>query len=88
MTSEFDFDETPEAAQTRKLALDFANMYVVLFVHNTIGVQLLKHWEDSLMNKRTPVNAPLTEYAANEAVRAFIAGIKGQIKIAQDVAMR
>lgn len=87
--SDFDLvEETPEAAARRNAALEFSNMYAVLFVHNPLGVRLLKHWDDTLLNKRTPVNAPHTEYAANEAVRALVAGIHREIKIAQDAAMR
>lgn len=90
MTSEFDHPEqqVTQAEALRKAGLEFAQQYAVVFLHNQIGAALLKHWDESLANKRTPVNAPITEYAANEAVRAFIQGIHSQIKIAQDGAMR
>lgn len=86
-----DFDrpaETPQQVAMRQAGLEIANQYAVLFVHNQIGAGLLKRWTEGYANKRTPVNAPITEYAANEAVRAFIQGIHDQIKLAQDPAMR
>lgn len=91
MKSEFDMPEipeTPEAVARRRAALAFSQNYVALFVHNPVGVLLLKQWTDTYANKRTPINAPITEYAANEAVRAFVQGIHHEIKIAQDAAMR
>lgn len=89
MTSLFDEPEVTESADDRRLkALEFAQNYTALFVHNPIGRTLLEHWTTTLANKRTPVHAPIAEYAANEAVRAFIQGIHDQIKLSQDGAMR
>ncbi|MCE5292897.1 MAG: hypothetical protein LLG14_27190 [Nocardiaceae bacterium] len=90
MTSLFDEPEVvgDDADTMRRKALEFAQNYAVLFVHNPVGRTLLEHWTATLANKRTPVNAPITEYAANEAVRAFIQGIHDQIKLSQDSAMR
>lgn len=90
MTSVFDEPEVAgdTAAELKRKALDFAKMYTALFEHNPLGRQLLEHWTTTLANKRTSVNAPHTEYAANEAVRAFIQGIHDQIKLSKDGAMR
>jgi hypothetical protein len=44
---------------------------------------LLEHWERTLGRRRTPVNAQVQEYAANEALRAFVQGIREQIEMAQ-----
>lgn len=90
MSSIFDEPETTTETQEslKRKALDFANNYVALFVHNPTGRLLLDHWTETVMNKQTPVNAPHTEYAFNEAQRAFIRGIHSQIKLAQDSTMR
>lgn len=92
MTSVFDVEETKTDAQLaderKNLALQFAQNYVAVFVHAPQGATLLKHWTETYAKKRTPVNAPHTEYAANEAVRAFIEGIHDQIRRAQDPMMR
>jgi hypothetical protein len=89
MMSEFDLPDTADQNEkTRLAALEFSQQYVALFVHNPVGARLLAHWDQVFMTKRTPVNAPHTEYAANEAMRAFIAGIHNEIKIAQTGAMR
>lgn len=86
--SDFEAPEDLQANQRKQLALEFAQNYVALFVHNTVGATLLKHWTETYARKRTPVNAPHTEYAANEAVRAFIEGIHDQIRLAKDPMMR
>jgi hypothetical protein len=62
---------------------EFSELYVAAFVRNVAGAELLSQWTKGLGNKRTPVNAPHTEYAANEAVRAFIDSIHEQIRLAQ-----
>jgi hypothetical protein len=63
-------------------ALDFAKLYVAVFVNNEAGRELLQHWSQHYARKRTPMNAPHTEYAANEALRAFVQGIEDQIRFA------
>lgn len=65
----------------RNLALEVAKLYTV-FLDEPRAKQLLALWTEQLANKRTPVNAPIQEYAANEAVRAFVEGIRQQIKFA------
>lgn len=89
MTSVFDQPEVVDDSAARRLkALDFAANYYALFVTNPNGRALLEHWTTYLANKPTPTNAPITEYAANEAMRAFIVGIQNQIKLSQDGTMR
>lgn len=90
MISEFDQEETPSDpnAATRAAALEFAQQYAAVFVHNPVGAALLRHWDETLLRKRVPMNAPHTEYAAVEAQRAFVAGIYDQIRIAKTGAMR
>jgi hypothetical protein len=68
--------------QQREGAVDYAKLYLAAFVHNPAGARLLAEWEERVLRKPTPVNAPHTEYAANEAVRQFILGIKQQITLA------
>jgi hypothetical protein len=38
------------------------------------------------LRRRTSVNAPHTEYAANEALRAFVDGIHEQLRLAKTTA--
>lgn len=72
----------PDKSAQQANAIAFANKYMI-FTSSDDGKDLLAHWEETLMNKRTPIGASINEYAANEALRAFVAGIKAQIKIAQ-----
>lgn len=65
----------------RQAALAVASLYTV-FVTDERGRQLLAQWDEQLMNRRTPTNATINEYAANEALRAFVAGIHQQIRFA------
>ncbi len=89
MTSEFDFEEAPQdEADRRAKAVTFAQNYVALFVHNPVGAEILRHWDETLLRKRVPVNAPHTEYAFVEAQRALVQGIHDQIRLAQTGAMR
>lgn len=69
--------------EQRVAALDYSKLYQYTFVDNPAGARLLKEWEERLVRKAVPVNAPITEYAAVEAVRAFVNGIVAQIKFAQ-----
>jgi catechol-2,3-dioxygenase len=66
----------------RVKAVEHAKLYHATFSSPT-GKKLLEDWTHAFMEKRVPVNAPHTEYAAVEAVRAFIAGIHQQIKLAE-----
>ena len=73
----------PAASERHAAARSYAHRYVETFVNNPAGAQLLADWDQRLGQKRVPVNAPHTEYAAIEAGRAFIADIHAQIKLAQ-----
>lgn len=77
------FNEGPIREEQRVKAVDYAKLYVYTFVDNPAGAQLLKEWDERLVRKPTPVNAPHTEYAAAEALRQFVNGIIQQIKLAQ-----
>lgn len=68
-----------EAQRTK--AVEFAQQYRYLFVENTTGARLLDQWTRAFARKRTPVNATIQEYAATEAVRAFIEDIHAQIEL-------
>lgn len=74
--------DTPDKSAQQANAIAFASKYLI-FTSSDDGKDLLAHWEETLMNKRTPTGASLNEYVANEALRAFVAGIKAQIRIAQ-----
>lgn len=69
------------AAQQAK-AVDFAQNYLV-FEQDSRARALLEHWEQAVLRKRTPVDATHQRYAADEAVRAFVAGIREQISLAR-----
>jgi hypothetical protein len=73
----------PQRELQRRQAVEFAQQYVYLFAENPTGKRLLDHWTRTLARKRVPVNATIQEYAATEAVRAFIEEIHAQIRIAQ-----
>lgn len=87
MTGDDDFLAVPEDAKIKedrqRKELEFSQLYVAAFVHNPAGAALLAHWTQVYAKKRTPVNAPHTEYAANEALRAFVEGVQEQIRFAQ-----
>jgi hypothetical protein len=68
--------------QNRESAVEYAKLYLATFVHNPAGARLLSEWEQRILRKPTPINAPHTEYAANEAVRQFILGIQEQLRLA------
>lgn len=70
--------------ENRVKAVEFASLYVSAFVNNPAGAQLLRHWTETLARKRTPVNATIQEYAANEANRAFVESIHDQIRLAKE----
>lgn len=76
-------DDPVGVAEDLQKETELAQHYVSAFVHNPSGKALLELWTKTLMNKRVSTNAPHTEYAATEAVRAFVAGIHGQIELAQ-----
>jgi hypothetical protein len=77
--------ERPAGAQQQNVekALEIANLYFDAFERNAAGRRLLEMWIDADFNQAVPVNAPHTQYAAVEARRAFIRGIRGQIDLAR-----
>lgn len=74
--------DTKSKAALREQGLRIAKLYTV-FQSNEQCRELLALWESTLANKRTPVNATINEYAANEALRAFVQGIHEQIRLAK-----
>lgn len=73
-----------ERAQREAKATEVSRLYMVFETH-PVAKQLLEMWETACLNKRTPVDASIARYAADEAVRAFIAGIRHQIALAKQV---
>lgn len=73
---------TPVQKATEAAGLEFAKLYLV-FESDPRAKRIFDHWKETLLHKRTPISATIQEYAANEAVRSFIAGIEGQLKIAR-----
>ncbi len=69
-------------AATRENRVEFARNYLV-FETDSRARALLEHWEQHALNKRTPIGASVQQYAADEAVRAFIHGIREQLRIAR-----
>lgn len=74
-------DNEKIASAQRAAALEIASRYLV-FQTNQQARELLAMWDQQIRRKRTPLNASIQEYAANEAMRAFIEGIHDQINIA------
>lgn len=62
--------------------VEFAQNYLV-FDNDSRARALLAQWSKALMERRTPVNASIQEYAANEALRAFVAELHVQIAVAR-----
>lgn len=69
---EGDADETRQMATNA--ALEHAQLFLV-FEETERGRALLEYWDRICIHHRTPVNAPITQYAADEARREFVAGI-------------
>jgi len=67
----------------RQSAVEFAQAYLV-FVDDSRARELLDYWDRTLMNRRVPVDASIQQYAAAEALRAFIAGIHQQIALGRE----
>jgi hypothetical protein len=65
-------------AQLEQKSLEVSRLYLVFETHPQ-AKQLLAMWEDACSRKRTPINAPHTQYAADEAIRSFVAGIRNEI---------
>ena len=79
----FEGNVEKERGELRNKGLERARLYNV-FVDTPRAVELLRHWEETLVEKQTPVESTLQRYAADEAVRDFVRGIKRQIKMAQE----
>lgn len=77
-------NDSIDAARKNQAALrvEFAQNYLV-FDSDSRARALLAHWEEHVLNKRTPVGASLQQYAADEAIRAFVHGIREQLRIAR-----
>jgi len=78
-----DFLGAGDAARQQNLnnALEVAKLYTV-FVTDDRAKQLLELWERTLARKRTTPGSPIDVYAQNEALRAFVEGIRDQIAFA------
>ncbi len=63
--------------------VEFAKLYNV-FVDSERGRALLDHWDKTVFRKVTPVEAPVQQYAADNAMREFIGGIHHQIELAKE----
>lgn len=81
-----DFLETHDQARAKQVAaaVEYAKLYVDAFVTSPSGAKLLADWDERLLHRRVPVNAPHTEYAAVEAVRQFVHDIHQQIRLASE----
>lgn len=80
---DLDFLEGPAKDEVTTKEREFAQLYVEVFVNNPQGARLLQQWEEGFFWKPTPINAPIQQYAADEAMRQFIRGIRGQIRLVQ-----
>ncbi len=63
-------------------AIEDAQIYL-LFVDNERGRELLRRWDRDLLYLRTPPDSNVQQYAADEALRAFVARIHQAIEMAQ-----
>lgn len=77
-----DGERTPEQEEQLRKGIEFAQLYLV-FVDTDRGRELLKHLDRVHLYKRTPVDSSIQQYAADEAIRAFVAGIHTQIELAK-----
>lgn len=79
------FDSERQRSQVqedrRAAAIEFAQQYLV-FESDERARALLEHWDKALLRRRTPKAASHQEYAADEAVRAFVDEIHRQIDLA------
>lgn len=79
-----DSDAAPAArAELQAKHVEFAQLYLV-FEQDSRARALLDHWDKAMLRKRTPVGASLQQYAADEAVRAFVSGIHEQLRVARE----
>jgi hypothetical protein len=79
-------DEAGETARAsiQQKSLEVSKLYTVFETH-PVAKQLLAMWDEACLRKRTPVNATHAQYAADEAIRAFVAGIHHEIAKARQV---
>jgi hypothetical protein len=77
-------DDANKAAQAKREqdGLEISRLYS-LFDRDPTAKRLLALWDTGCLHKRTPVNASHAQYAADEAIRAFVAGIHHQMEIAR-----
>lgn len=77
--------EAAEATRAAQAAqrVEFAANYLV-FETDSRARALLDHWRQHTLKKRTPVGASIQQYAADEAVRAFVAAMDEQLRIARE----
>ena len=78
---EGDREEKQEALKAQ--ALETAQLYLV-FEEAPRAVQLLQMWEERLIEVETPDESSLQKFAADNALRRFVVGIKRQIKLAKE----
>lgn len=77
--------ESDQIKEEQKVqALEVAQTYLV-FADTPRAKYLLEFWEENLVNKQTPVDSSIQRYAADEAVRDFVRGIRRQIAMAQEL---
>jgi predicted oxidoreductase (fatty acid repression mutant protein) len=80
-------DDDEAAAATRKELeakhVEYAKNYLV-FEQDARARAILAQWEAAMLKKRTPVGASLQQYAAEEAVRAFVASVIEQVRIGRE----
>lgn len=77
-----DNDSDEIKRQRENDAIVFAQNYSI-FVNDPRGKALMDHWEQTILRRVTATEAPIQRYAADNAVREFILGIKGQIELAK-----
>ncbi len=77
-------EETPEEREKREEnQMRFAQRYLV-FETNEQARAIMEYWEETFVNRPTPVEAPIQVYAADQALRSLVIGIKRQIKLAKE----
>jgi hypothetical protein len=78
-------DESVAASRTARneQRVEFARNYLV-FETDARARALLEHWDATVLRRRTPVGASLQQYAADEAIRAFVGGIHDELRIARE----
>ena len=76
-------DTEEQREELKSKALETAQLYLV-FEEAPRARQLLKDWEERLVNVETPDESSLQKFAADNALRKFVVGIKRQIKFAKE----